>query len=72
MISTIRRWGNSYAVRLPRREVERLGLGDGSTIDLTVRAMPTKTRVDISDRPRFRDPDPLLSTKVDEILYGEG
>lgn len=72
MIGRLQRWGNSLAVRIPKEEVERLGLGEGSTVDLTVRSTGTRARVDISDRPTYRDSDPDLSLKIDEILYGEG
>jgi antitoxin MazE len=31
---TLRRWGNSLAVRIPRRLVRAAGLRDGSVVDL--------------------------------------
>lgn len=57
-------------MRIPKDEVDRLGLGEGSAVDVNLRPM-AEGRVDISDRPTYRDPDPELSMKVDEILYGE-
>lgn len=69
MIGRLQRWGNSLAVRIPKDEVDRLGLGEGSTVDVSLRPTVAEGRVDISDRPTYRDPD--LSMKVDEILYGE-
>lgn len=71
MIGRLQRWGNSLAVRIPKDEVDRLGLGEGSTVDVHLRPAVAEGRVDISDRPTYRDPDPNLSMKVDEILYGE-
>jgi len=71
MMGRLQRWGNSLAVRIPKEEVARLGLGEGSTVDIRLRPATTKGRVDISDCPTYHDPDPDISIKVDEILYGE-
>ena len=35
MKTKIARWGNSFAVRLPKSAVERLGLKNGTAIELT-------------------------------------
>ena len=70
MIGRLQRWGNSLAVRIPKDEVERLGLGEGSTVDVNLRPVPEE-RNDLAGRPTYRDPDPDISVKVDEILYGE-
>lgn len=72
MIGRLHRWGNSFAIRIPKDEVDRLGLGEGSAVDVNLRPAPATGRVDISDRPTYRDPDRNLSTRVDDILYGEG
>lgn len=72
MIGRLQRWGNSLAVRIPKEEVERLGLGEGSSVDLTVRPAETRGQIDLSDRPTYEDPDRNLSMKVDKILYGDG
>jgi len=71
MLGKVQRWGNSFAVRIPKNEVDRLGLGEGSTVDVSLRPVATTDRIDISDRPTFRDRDPRLSLHVDDVLYGE-
>ena len=71
MLVRLQKWGNSFAVRIPKEEVDRLGLGEGSTVDLDLRLAETVGKIDISDCPTFYDPDPDLSLKVDDILYGE-
>lgn len=35
MKTKVARWGNSFAVRLPKSAVERLGLKNGTPIELT-------------------------------------
>jgi antitoxin MazE len=36
MEAHIARWGDSLALRIPRPVAERLGLGEGATVDLSV------------------------------------
>lgn len=38
MKTTIQKWGNSLAVRIPRRYAEKLHLGENTTVDLTIRS----------------------------------
>lgn len=65
------RWGNSYGIRFRKQDVEKRGLREGSLIDVSWKPHKGTGKVDLSDLPTFKDPDPLLSQKVDEILYGE-
>lgn len=57
-------------MRIPKDEVDRLGLGEGSSVDVNLRPVPTEGRIDVSDRPTYRDSDPSLSMKIDDVLYG--
>ena len=69
LVRRIRRWGNSYGIRLQKEDLTRLGLREGAEVDLEMR--PHKQgRVDLSDLPTFSDPDPLMSIHHDKILYG--
>jgi antitoxin MazE len=34
--ASVARWGNSLALRIPKRVADRLGLGEGRTVDLDV------------------------------------
>jgi len=55
MRTTIRRWGNSAAVRLSRKELDRLGLREGDDVEVEVR--PSKARRwDVSMVPAFKGP----------------
>ena len=53
MQTHIARWGNSLALRLPKPIADRLGLGEGGVVELsvedgqlTVRPRPTEARLD--------------------------
>ncbi len=53
MIAKILRWGNSYGIRLTKREVEEAGLHEGEEVVVDVKARPGQ-RVDVSDvQPLF-------------------
>ncbi len=58
MRATIRRWGNSAAVRLNRKELDRLGLHEGDDVEIIVRAGKAP-EWDISQVPVFRSTDGL-------------
>jgi hypothetical protein len=57
MRATIRKWGNSAAVRLPKEELERLGLKEGDSVDITLAGTPKGWSID--DLPVFRSTDGL-------------
>ena len=58
METQIARWGNSLAVRIPKRVADRLSLGEGRTVELAVEA----------DRLVIRPRGP--SFKLDDLLAG--
>lgn len=75
MDAEVKKWGNSFAIRLPKSEAERLGLKEGDHIEVDLRKakkQAKKKRVDLSGLPTFHDPDPLASEHHDEYLYGRG
>jgi antitoxin MazE len=51
MKAQIGRWGNSFAVRLPKAFMERLGLHEGDEIDLA----PLEAEHDASQRQTFEE-----------------
>jgi len=57
MRATIRKWGNSAAVRLSRKELDRLGLRDGDEVEIEIH--PRKKTWSIDDVPVFRSTDGL-------------
>jgi hypothetical protein len=71
MFAEIKRWGNSLAVRLPKRELDRLGVAEGERVLIRVEKLPEEGPVDLSDLPTFQD-HPDASDRHDELLYGDG
>ena len=69
LVAKVRRWGNSYGVRLRKKDLQALGIREGSSIDVQVRPHRPARGLDLSDLPTFRDPDPLASIRHDEYLY---
>jgi len=57
MLTTIRRSGNSFVIRIPREEMERIGVQEGEPVSVEIRA------VDV--RPRLRkDLRPIVDTEI--------
>jgi antitoxin component of MazEF toxin-antitoxin module len=52
MEAVIKRWGNSYAVRLTKADLQRLHLREGQAVVLHVE--PAAGEVDLSGLPTFR------------------
>jgi len=67
MRTTVRRWGNSLALRIPKALAEQAGIGPGGLVDLEVEG-----RV-LSIRPVMpgSDLDGLLAGITDDNLHGE-
>ena len=68
MDATVRKWGNSLAIRLPRAFAEELGLADGSPVDLSLTdagLLLTPARPAV---PRLED---LLAGVTRRNLHGE-
>lgn len=58
METHVARWGNSLALRIPRTVADRLGLGEGRAVELTVEADQLVVR------PRKAEPT------LEELLAG--
>ena len=67
MRTSIGKWGNSLALRLPRKLAEDIGLVEGATVDLRVEG---DALVVVSARKRYRLADLLAETKP-EARHGE-
>lgn len=53
MLKQVKRWGNSFAVRLTRADLDRLGVREGQQVDFQV--VPwTGRKVDLTGLPVFR------------------
>lgn len=70
MHATIKRWGNSYAIRLTKKDLARLDLKEGDEVD--VQFLSSRRPVDVSDLGFLTDPDgePAVSQDHDRYLYG--
>lgn len=73
MEGRIKRWGNSYGVRLTKADLERLGLAEGDPVEISLRkpARARSGKVRLPPIPTVRDDDPHASERHDQYLYGE-
>ncbi|MBE0567916.1 MAG: AbrB/MazE/SpoVT family DNA-binding domain-containing protein, partial [Krumholzibacteria bacterium] len=55
MRTTIRRWGNSLALRIPQPHARDLGWADGSTVDLTADRDGLRVRTAVPTSPGLAD-----------------
>ncbi|HUR62133.1 MAG TPA: hypothetical protein VM286_07195 [Candidatus Thermoplasmatota archaeon] len=69
MFATVKKWGNSYAIRLTKQDLARAGLSVGQQIEFNLRPLPTK-RVDLSGLPVVHDSATDVSARHDAYLYG--
>jgi antitoxin component of MazEF toxin-antitoxin module len=74
MDAEVKKWGNSYAIRLPKSEAERLGLQEGDHVEVEMRKASKrrakKKLIDLSDMPTFHETRSDVSQRHDEYLYG--
>lgn len=70
MLAEVKRWGNSYAVRLTKRDLNRLGIHEGDAVEITLQPVAPEGRIDLSGLPRLQDPDARASEQHDRHLYG--
>ena len=72
MEAEVKRWGNSFAVRLTKAELDRLGLKEGDRVEIDVRKArkAKKGRVSLEGMPIAHDDVSDVSERHDEYLYG--
>ena len=82
MMTKIQKWGNSLAVRLPKRMMQELGLHAGSKVvvgeqnnAVVVKALSNQDSVTHKDWKQYlistnRTTKRNVSGRVDEIVYG--
>ena len=72
MTTTLKKWGNSQAVRLPKALLDEAGLGDGAEIELTTdgQSITIKPRRAIR-RPGKYTIDDLVRGTPDDFAPGE-
>lgn len=71
MFARVKRWGNSFALRLSKKDVDELRVREGDEVRVEVRKIPAGGKVDLSGLPTFRDSDRRASERHDTLLYGE-
>lgn len=70
MLARVRRWGNSLAIRIRKRDLERAGVTEGDLVKIEILRVTKRGAVDLSGLPTFEDADPRASVRHDEYLYG--
>lgn len=66
MLANVKKWGNSYAIRLTVGDLKRLGLHEGDTVQVDVAAVPER---DLSWLPVLHDDRSDVSENHDRYLY---
>ena len=72
MITTIKKWGNSFGIRLTKRMLEEYGLKEGDEVKIKIEKVKSKEKVDLSGIPTFSETDTMVSEHHDAYLYGSG
>lgn len=69
MISEVKKWGNSLAVRLSKNELDEYCIQEGDKIKITIEKIVPEKDIDLSDLPLFIDDDKKVSEQHDIYLY---
>lgn len=69
MIAKVKKWGNSFAIRLTKKELEELDLKKGDEVKVKIQKAEPEN-IDLSDIPTFSDEDEKASEHHDRYLYG--
>ena len=70
MIRKIKKWGNSFGVRLTKKELEEYGLKEGDEIKVRIEKVKPRKEIDLSEIPTFSETDEKASEHHDTYLYG--
>ncbi len=69
MKAKVKKWGNSYAIRLTKKDLEELGLEKGDEVKVEIKKI-NRENIDLSGLPTFHDEDEKASEHHDRHLYG--
>jgi len=69
MITKIKKWGNSFGVRITKKELEEYGLKEGEEVKVKIEKVIPKKEVDLSNLPTFTETDERVSEHHDQYLY---
>jgi antitoxin component of MazEF toxin-antitoxin module len=67
MITTIRRSGNSFIIRVPREEMQRIGVEEGEHVSVEIRAIEVRPRLPKDLRPSVDIEIPLSRRAFDRL-----
>jgi hypothetical protein len=71
MISEVKKWGNSLAIRLSKNELSEYNVKEGDRIKITIEKIVPIEEIDLSDLPLFTDTDKKVSEQHDIYLYSK-
>jgi hypothetical protein len=71
MISEVKKWGNSLAIRLSKNELSEYNVKEGDRIKITIEKIVPIEEIDLSDLPLFTDADKKVSEQHDIYLYSK-
>jgi hypothetical protein len=70
MNARVRRWGNSLAIRLNKKQLDSAGISEGDLVNVDVVKLKKGGNLDLESLPTFKDSDPKASARHDDYLYG--
>jgi antitoxin component of MazEF toxin-antitoxin module len=70
VITTIRRSGNSFIIRVPREEMERIGVKEGEHVSVEIRAIDVRPRLPRDLRASVDAEIPLSKGAFDRLANG--
>ncbi|MEA1994301.1 MAG: hypothetical protein U9N35_07920 [Euryarchaeota archaeon] len=70
MMAKIKKWGNSLAVRLTKKELKEYGLKEGDEVKIKIEKVKPEDKVDLSNIPTFSETNKKVSEHHDKYLYG--
>lgn len=68
MKTSVRKWGNSLALRIPKPLADEIGLEENSTVEISLREGELVIAPAIGPKP---DLDDLLAAVTEDNLHGE-
>lgn len=71
MISEVKKWGNSLAIRLSKNELSEYSVKEGDRIKVTIEKLVPDEEIDLADLPLFLDKDKKVSEQHDVYLYAK-
>ena len=69
MITKIKKWGNSFGVRITKKELEEYSLKEGEEVKVKIEKVIPKKEVDLSNLPTFTETDERVTEHHDQYLY---